>query len=73
MSSLQNNINELHSALSFNETYNEKSNYIKKIFEIKYKCQSWIDKYHELHEKYLCLESKCILVEEENCSKMHID
>lgn len=57
---------------NFNQMYNEKSNYIKKIFDIENKCQNWMDKYDELQYKYLRLESKCIHIEKENCSKMTI-
>ncbi|XP_050544028.1 structural maintenance of chromosomes protein 2-like isoform X2 [Daktulosphaira vitifoliae] len=41
---------------------------IKKMFEVKNKCQNWIEKYDELHDKYLNLESKCIAIEQNNSS-----
>lgn len=69
MSSVQNKISELQPMLDFNQIIHEKSNYVKKILEIEYKCQYWMDKYNDLHEKYIKLESKCVNVEKENCSK----
>jgi len=56
--------------LNFDQTNNEKTNYIKKILEVENKCQYWTDKYDELHEKYLRLEAKRVRIEKENCGKM---
>jgi len=67
---VQNKISELHQMLNFDQTNNEKTNYIKKILEVENKCQYWIDKYDELHEKYLRLEAKCVRIEKENCGKI---
>jgi len=55
--------------LNFDQTLNEKTNYLKKIIEVENKCHYWIDKYDELHEKYLRLESKQLRIEKENCGK----
>ncbi|XP_060871625.1 putative leucine-rich repeat-containing protein DDB_G0290503 [Metopolophium dirhodum] len=65
--SIQNKISELHQMLNFDQTNNEKTNYLKKILEVENKCQYWIDKYNELHEKYLRLEAKRLRIEKENC------
>lgn len=65
ISSLQDKIRDTTSS------FNEKSYYIKKIFEIENKCQNWMDKYDELYDKYLRLESKCVHIEKDNCSKIH--
>lgn len=67
--SRQNKIGELHPMINFDQTSDEKTNYIKKILEVENKCQYWMDKYDELHDKYLLLESKRIRIEKENCSK----
>jgi len=69
--SIQNKITELHQMLNFDQTNNEKTNYLKKILEVEDKCQYWIDKYNELQEKYLRLESKHVRIEKENCGKKH--
>ncbi|XP_060842329.1 putative leucine-rich repeat-containing protein DDB_G0290503 isoform X4 [Rhopalosiphum padi] len=66
--SRQNKIGELHPMINFDQTSDEKTNYIKKILEVENKCQYWMDKYDELHDKYLLLESKRIRIEKENCS-----
>uniref|UniRef100_A0A2S2NL07 Uncharacterized protein n=1 Tax=Schizaphis graminum TaxID=13262 RepID=A0A2S2NL07_SCHGA len=66
--SQQNKIDELHQMVNFDQTSNEKMNYIKKILEVENKCQYWMDKYDELHDKYLLLESKSVHIEKENCS-----
>ncbi|XP_022178218.1 myosin-1-like isoform X2 [Myzus persicae] len=65
--STQDKISELHQMLNFDQTNNGKTNYLKKILELENKCQYWMDKYDELHEKYLRLESKRIRIEKENC------
>ncbi|XP_029342112.1 putative leucine-rich repeat-containing protein DDB_G0290503 [Acyrthosiphon pisum] len=65
--SIQNKISELHQMLNFDQTNNEKTNYLKKILEVENKCQYWTDKYDELHEKYLRLEAKRVRIEKENC------
>jgi len=69
MSSVQNKIDELHETY-LNQTYDEKTNYFKKISEIENKCQRWTNKYNELYDKYLRLEAKCVNIEQENCSKI---
>jgi len=56
--------------LHFDQINNEKTNYLKKIIEAENKCQYWIDKYNELHEKHLRLEAKRLRIEKENCGKM---
>ncbi|XP_060841839.1 putative leucine-rich repeat-containing protein DDB_G0290503 isoform X1 [Rhopalosiphum padi] len=66
--SRQNKIGELQPMINFDQTSDEKTNYTKKILEVENKCQYWIDKYDELHDKYLLLESKRIRIEKENCS-----
>ncbi|XP_026809526.1 tropomyosin-like [Rhopalosiphum maidis] len=58
----------IHQMINFDQTSNEKTNYIKKILEVENKCQYWMDKYDELHDKYLLLESKRVRIEKENCS-----
>ncbi|VVC35378.1 Hypothetical protein CINCED_3A004784 [Cinara cedri] len=68
MSSLQNKISELYHMLNINQSIEGKSNNLKKILEVENKCQYWMDKYDELNEKYLRLESKYVNVEKENCS-----
>jgi len=72
MLSVQDKISELHETY-FNQTYNEKLNYLRKIAEIENKRQHWINKYNELRDKYLRLESKCVDIEQKNCSKFHND
>ncbi|KAF0759020.1 protein BCAP-like isoform X1 [Aphis craccivora] len=67
--SMQNKISEPHQIINFDE----KANYLKKILEAENKCQYWIDKYDELYDKYLLLESKHFHVEKENCSKKQRD
>lgn len=62
-------ISELHGILNFNQADNEKINYVKNILEIEQKGRHWMDKYDELYEKYLRLESKYMHAEKENCSK----
>jgi hypothetical protein len=64
-------ISETHGVLNFNQADNEKINYAKSILEIENKGRHWKDKYDELYEKYLRLESKYMLAEKENCSKKH--
>jgi len=66
---MQNKISEPHQIINFDE----KANYLKKILEAENKCQYWIDKYDELYDKYLLLESKHFHVEKENCSKKQRD
>lgn len=70
MLSVQDKISELHESY-INQTYNEKLNCLKKIAEVENKRQHWIHKYNELHNKYLRLESKCVDIEQKNCSKIH--
>lgn len=72
-SSVQNTISELHGVSNFNQVYNEKMNYIKSILESENKGRYWMDKYDELYDKYLLLESKYVHAEKENCSKDHND
>ncbi|XP_025413374.1 sporulation-specific protein 15-like isoform X2 [Sipha flava] len=64
----QNMISETHGVLNFNQADNEKINYAKSILEIENKGRHWKDKYDELYEKYLRLESKYMLAEKENCN-----
>lgn len=66
---MQNKLSELHHMVNINQNIDEKTNYLKIILEEENKCQHWIDKYDELHGKYLRLESKYVDVEKENCSK----
>lgn len=68
-SSAQNIISELQQTLNTNQTIHENSNFLKRIIEVDNKCQHWMDKYDELHDRYLRLESKCIDIEKENCGK----
>lgn len=68
-SSVQNKNSEPHQIINFDE----KANYLKKILEVENKCQYWMDKYDELYDKYLLLESKRFSVERENCSKKQRD
>ncbi|XP_050053837.1 uncharacterized protein LOC114129145 isoform X3 [Aphis gossypii] len=62
--SIQNKNSEPHHIINFDE----KANYLKRILEVENKCQYWIDKYDELYDKYLLLESKHFHVEKENCN-----
>lgn len=55
-----------------NEITIDKPMNIEQIIQAENKYRNWIDKYNELHGKYLRLESKCVKVEKENCSKKHI-
>ncbi|XP_025202870.1 putative leucine-rich repeat-containing protein DDB_G0290503 [Melanaphis sacchari] len=64
---VENKTSELQS-INFDQTSNEKMNYLKKALEVENKCQYWMDKYDELHDKYLLLESKRVHIEKENCN-----
>lgn len=54
---------------STNQFINDNSIYLKKIFELEIKCQQWMNKYDMMHDKYLQMESKCVNIEKDNCSK----
>jgi len=69
---VQNKISEPHQIVNLDQINNEKTNYLKKILEAENKCQYWMDKYDELHDKYLRLESKRVHIEKENCSERQI-
>lgn len=62
-------ISELHGISNCNQADNEKINYIKSILEIEDKRRYWMDKYDELYDKCLRLESDYMNAEKENCSK----
>lgn len=69
----QDNISEQQQMTNTNQIINENSIYLKKILELENKCQHWIDKYDEMHDRYLRIESKCVNIEKENCSKHNIN
>lgn len=70
MMSVQNAIDEIDQKLNYYQANNKKSNYLKKILDVENKCQYWMDKYDEIHNKYLRLESKNMRIEKENCGKL---
>lgn len=69
MSNIKDKISKLNKILNSDQTNDQNSNNLQNIFEVENKCQYWIDKYNELHKQYFQLETKCVLVEKENCSK----
>jgi len=48
---VQNKISEPHQIVNLVQINNEKTNYLKNILEAENKCQYWMDKYDELHDK----------------------